>query len=168
MEGKPTMSQSTANWRKMEEETCVYRCSKGLITSGEVTSCRLGQIRMLPLPETRGNVIPAISRRSEKKHQLHGGGGCWFKPTTPIKQQFSHNARPACTCCVQHWASCGGRCFDVGEVWIFDRLAMVWLWRLLWTVRFFGVCLSVCHPCSKSPLLDAKSALYSTSTFWTL
>lgn len=73
MGGKPTMSQSTANSRKMEEENCVYRCSRGLLASDEVTSCRLGQIRMVPLPETWENIIPAISRRSVRKHQLHCG-----------------------------------------------------------------------------------------------
>lgn len=103
------MSQSTANSRKMQEEKCVYR-------NDEVTSCRLGQIRMVPFLETWENVIPAISRRSVKKApaslwwrvlvQTHH---CNKTAALPQSQAKVHVLRGALV-------DCGCRCFDVGEV----------------------------------------------------
>lgn len=146
---------------------------KGLLASDEVTSNRLGRISMVPLPETWENIIPVISERWVKTRRLPCGGGCWFKPSNVINRRLPQNnadGQLGKLRCLRVEApfSRGCRCFDVGGVWICSRLDMVWLWRLLWTVRFFGVCLFVCHPCSDSPPLDANSALYSTSTFWTL
>lgn len=136
--------------------------------SQEVRSCRLGQIRMVPLPETWENVIPAISRRSVKKHWLHCGGGCWFKPTTGIKQQLPPQSQA-------HVHALRGA---LAELWlqVFCCRWGVNIWQPGYgvTVKAAVDCeLLWCVPFCPSPLFQitavrCKNQLYSTSTFGTL
>lgn len=131
----------------------VYRCSRGSRASDEATSCRLGQIRTVALPKTRGNVIPAISRRSVKKRRLHCGGGCWFKPATVIKQQqlsptAGRRARAAWSTCsavaagVLMWLRC-----EYLKAWIwFDCEGCCGLWGSL-VCAFLSVTLVLNHRC---------------------